>query len=343
MKRLPNVRCRCIDHVRHSFLNLSSSAVNWVGLEKPYKGRFIFVSKRFKRRCRLTQFVVLKNKLSATPAAWPVFLITTIVLCGVLVSAAVDVSHILIWWLAADDNKHCVIQTLASASSACCCAVSLATKIAVCSACLRCKVLSVWRNCCVFCMHKSQNIYKRNDFKHNHWNRGRTLDTQDDNLYSGYQYIYPLSHWVLLSTSPGLSFNEKCYPPFEQLRPWPSLNSIELSVVLFVRFVCLVSCHDPRNVSLIFWLVFTVFQKVNKAQMFTLSRSISSCLFVASRVDTFSDNSFICSQALLSSDSSCAVLFSRFPRILLSNSKAVDALVPLWLAFESSVRRVLSS
>lgn len=94
MKRLPNVRCRCIDHVRHSFLNLSSSAVNWVGLEKPYKGRFIFVSKRFKRRCRLTQFVVLKNKLSAAPAAWPVFLITTIVLCGVLVSAAVDVSHI---------------------------------------------------------------------------------------------------------------------------------------------------------------------------------------------------------------------------------------------------------
>ena len=183
--------------------------MNWVGLAKPYKGRFIFVSKRFKRRCRLTQFVVLKIKLSATPAAWPVFLITTIVLCGVLVSAAVDVSHILIWWLAADDNKHCVIQTLASASSACCCAVSLATKIAVCSACLRCKVLSVWRNCCVFCVHESQNIYKRNDFTHNHWNRGRTLDTEDDNLYSGYQHIYPLSHWVLLSTSPGLNCSMK--------------------------------------------------------------------------------------------------------------------------------------
>ena len=150
-------------------------------------------------------------------------------------------------------------------------------------------------------------------------------------------------HWIS-STGGDIQLpSEKCYPPFEQLRPGPSSNSIELSVVLFVRFVCLVSCHDARNVSLIFWVVFTVFQTVNNVHVFTLSRSISSCLFVASSVDTFSDNCFICSQALLSSDSSCAVLFSRFPRILLSNSKAVDALVPLLLAFESSVRRVLSS
>ena len=158
-------------------------------------------------------------------AAWPVFLITTIVFCGV-------VSHILIWWLVGDDNKHCSIQTLASASSACCCAVSLATKIAVCSACLRCKVLSVWRNCCVFCMHNSQSIYTRNDFKHNHWNHSRKLDSDDD------------SHWVLLSTSFTRSqlFKKKCYPPFELLRPGPSLNSIESSVGTVVRALAFHQC-----------------------------------------------------------------------------------------------------
>ena len=75
----------------------------------------------------------------------------------------------------------------------------------------------------------------------------------------------------------------------------------------------------------------------------TLSNSISRCLFVVSSVDPFSDKSFICSQALLSSDSSWTVLFSRLPRILLSNSNAVDAFVPVWLAFVSSARRPISS
>ena len=60
-------------------------------------------------------------------------------------------------------------------------------------------------------------------------------------------------------------------------------------------------------------------------------------------MDAFSDKSFICSQALLSSDSSCAVLFSRLPRILLSNSRAVEALVPVWLALVSSARRAINS
>ena len=60
-------------------------------------------------------------------------------------------------------------------------------------------------------------------------------------------------------------------------------------------------------------------------------------------MDPFSDNSLICSQALLSSFSSCAVLFSRLPLILLSNSRAVEALVPVWLALVSSARRAISS
>ena len=96
---------------------------------------------------------------------------------------------------------------------------------------------------------------------------------------------------------------------------------------------------------LVFWMSGRLWEAVahGGSTVCTLSSSISKCLFVVSSMDAFSDKSFICSQALLSSDSSCAVLFSRLPRILLSNSRAVDALVPVWLALVSSARRAINS
>ena len=75
----------------------------------------------------------------------------------------------------------------------------------------------------------------------------------------------------------------------------------------------------------------------------TLSNSISRWRLVASAVDTFSVKSLICSQAFVSSVSSWAVLFSRLPRRRLSNSKAVEALVPLLLMFDRSERMAASS
>ena len=80
-----------------------------------------------------------------------------------------------------------------------------------------------------------------------------------------------------------------------------------------------------------------------KQTVLTLSSSISRCLFVVSAVDTFSVNSLICSQAFVSSVSSWAVLLSRLPRKRLSNSKAVEALVPLLLTLDRSWRMELRS
>lgn len=77
--------------------------------------------------------------------------------------------------------------------------------------------------------------------------------------------------------------------------------------------------------------------------LLTLSNSISRCLFVASNPLAFSVNSFIWPQALASSDSRWLARDSKVPRSFDSNSRAVEALVPVVLTLDSSLRRRLSS